>query len=368
MHSCALQAQRGCRARGAPASGLLRAMASASMASPTAATPFFGVSDCSRSLSHPEVIIVHEKRRGFLETVIPPGSSVRELLKADSVKVREREFWLFVFFLRKVVCRARAAPEVEHKPRGLNFLSPPKKKKKQTVISVSSPEEAADALASAVSPGNARLAAAVRSDVLFAVAALSAALPAAESLSAKLEVVTGQSCPKWHSDYVGCRCLVTYAGHGTLFAPPEAVLSAEEARKRRRSRGGRRQAAAAAAAAAAARGAGAERAAAPPLGGGIPVDESLVLRAEPFDFLFLKGRASAAAVGAAKEAAAAAEAVARRPPLPRWLLPRGGGGGRASPSRRALLAFGAVHKSPAGASEESPRLVLTVDDACECCG
>lgn len=227
---------------------------------------------------------------------------------------------------------------------------------KQTVISVSAPEEAADALAAAVSAPFPRLAALVRADCLRIAAALSSgALPAAERFSAKLEVVAKQQCPKWHSDYVGCRCLVTYAGRGTLFAPPEAVLSAAEARRRERRRNREDK----------------ENNAAGSFGldgGGIPVDESLVLQAEPFDFLFLKGRASAAAVAAAEAAA--------RSPLQQWLGSWGGGGGgnlsqgRAPlpPRPSSLLAIGAVHKSPAEASEESPRLVLTIDDACECCG
>lgn len=160
-------------------------------------------------------------------------------------------------------------------------------------------------------------------------------------------MVTGRPCPQWHSDYVGCRFLVTYSGAGTLFAPPEAVLS-EQGTAGPSFGGGRGRGG----------------------GGGIRIDESLALRAEPFDFLFLKGRASAAAV----EAAAAAEAeAASRSPLRRWLLSFGGDNENSrnspSPSRRSLLAVGAVHRSPAGASEgENPRLVLTVDDACECCG
>ena len=104
MHSGALQAQRGFQARGAPQSRPRAVASSASSIAPATPTPtptptttkkpfFYGVSDCSLSLPHPEVVIVHEKRRGF-ETVIPPGSSVRELLKADHVKVR-RAFFFF---------------------------------------------------------------------------------------------------------------------------------------------------------------------------------------------------------------------------------------------------------------------------------
>lgn len=75
-------------------------MATASIAATTTAAtatrPPYGVSYSSRSLSQPEVIIVHEKRTVF-EAVIPPGTSVRELMKADSVKVR-REGVLAFFF------------------------------------------------------------------------------------------------------------------------------------------------------------------------------------------------------------------------------------------------------------------------------
>ncbi len=36
-------------------------------------------------------------------------------------------------------------------------------------------------------------------------------------LRAKLEVITRQSCPRWHADTLGVRALVTYQGPGTLF-------------------------------------------------------------------------------------------------------------------------------------------------------
>ena len=249
-------------------------IATTAIATPATTTTLYGVSDSTRALADPHVLIVLEKRTDTVE--ISPGS-MRELLRADSVKA---------------------------------------------IVSVSSPEAAADALASAVSLKNPQLAAAVRSDVISATAALSSALPLAKSFSAKLEVVTRQSCPKWHSDYVNCRCLVTYAGKGTLFAPPEAVLSEEEARRRTRSRQQQQRAATAAAACDGEEG----KENAPAIGGGIPVDEALVFQAEPFDFLFLKGRASAAAVRGAE---AAARAAAPRPL--RELLGGGrtwGGGGR----------------------------------------
>lgn len=36
-----------------------------------------------------------------------------------------------------------------------------------------------------------------------------------DHLHAKLEVITKQSCPKWHADFVQMRMLCTYAGPGT---------------------------------------------------------------------------------------------------------------------------------------------------------
>jgi hypothetical protein len=38
-------------------------------------------------------------------------------------------------------------------------------------------------------------------------------------LSVKLEQLDRQSCPKWHADFVGVRCLVTYTGPGTWYVP-----------------------------------------------------------------------------------------------------------------------------------------------------
>lgn len=42
-------------------------------------------------------------------------------------------------------------------------------------------------------------------------------------LRAKLEVISQQSCPRWHADTVGIRCLCTYEGPGTMFAPNRRV-------------------------------------------------------------------------------------------------------------------------------------------------
>ena len=175
---------------------------------------------------------------------------------------------------------------------------------------------------------------------------------------------------------------MTYSGKGTLFAPPQAVLSAAEARERRERRWRRRwEQHAAAAEGRRENGENGEfekEKIENGSGGGIPVDESLVLQADPFDFLFLKGKASAAAVRGAEEGVAAATAAAASSsPLRPWLFGRSNNEPQASslppprlssPPSRSLLAIGAVHRSPAEASEEAPRLVLTVDDACECCG
>lgn len=37
------------------------------------------------------------------------------------------------------------------------------------------------------------------------------------NVTAKLELVAQQSCPRFHADTVGMRCLCTYAGPGTQF-------------------------------------------------------------------------------------------------------------------------------------------------------
>ena len=303
-------------------------IATTAIATPATTTTLYGVSDSTRALADPHVLIVLEKRTDTVE--ISPGS-MRELLRADSVKVRGRERERESGNVWRARARRRSGTRsLSHVSPSPPPPSPYKKKTEQAIVSVSSPEAAADALASAVSLKNPQLAAAVRSDVISATAALSSALPLAKSFSAKLEVVTRQSCPKWHSDYVNCRCLVTYAGKGTLFAPPEAVLSEEEARRRTRSRQQQQRAATAAAACDGEEG----KENAPAIGGGIPVDEALVFQAEPFDFLFLKGRASAAAVRGAE---AAARAAAPRPL--RELLGGGrtwGGGGGEQRRRRSF--------------------------------
>jgi hypothetical protein len=46
---------------------------------------------------------------------------------------------------------------------------------------------------------------------------------ASKRLSARLEAVDAQPCPKWHADTVGARALVTYAGPGTQYLPNSRV-------------------------------------------------------------------------------------------------------------------------------------------------
>ena len=54
----------------------------------------------------------------------------------------------------------------------------------------------------------------LQADLSQAVQLFSSTL-AVQHLHAKLEVVTKQSCPKWHADFVKLRMLCTYAGPGT---------------------------------------------------------------------------------------------------------------------------------------------------------
>jgi hypothetical protein len=132
-------------------------------------------------------------------------------------------------------------------------------------------------------------------------AAVAATLPTpATTLRAKLEIVTTQSCPRFHADSVGCRALVTYAGGGTLYAPSCAVC-------RSRAPVGALGALAAALA--------------PPAPVVQSVDTSQVVHTRPWDMLLLKGSAH----------------------------PDAGG------------VDGAVHASPP-ADPATPRLLLTVDD------
>ncbi|GBF95593.1 hypothetical protein Rsub_08574 [Raphidocelis subcapitata] len=61
------------------------------------------------------------------------------------------------------------------------------------------------------------LAAAVRADALSIAAAVYDALGGERPLRGKLELIRGQSCPRWHADSLSLRALVTYEGPGTWF-------------------------------------------------------------------------------------------------------------------------------------------------------
>lgn len=125
------------------------------------------------------------------------------------------------------------------------------------------------------------------------------------TLTARLEVIDGTRCPRWHCDSVGLRALVTYGGPGTLYLPEAGVGPRSIDRHDGFSR---------------------------PARGGEAVDERAAVQAGVGDILFLGGHL------------------------------RAGRGGRAWPPYPA-----AVHRSPpvpAGVT----RLVLTVDDAVPACG
>jgi len=44
-----------------------------------------------------------------------------------------------------------------------------------------------------------------------------------QAISARLEALDTQPCPKWHADTVGARALVTFAGKATEYLPNECV-------------------------------------------------------------------------------------------------------------------------------------------------
>lgn len=157
------------------------------------------------------------------------------------------------------------------------------------------PERAAEALVQDLTlPALQR---AIYDDVCSVSRTLSAALPRlrGRGLRAKLEVITRQSCPRFHADSVGVRCLCTYEGPGTWVVANRFV-------KRKWSLDGTVAV--------------------------VAVDEAAAEQVQAWDLLYLKGNA----------------------------FP-------------GLYGMGAVHKSPEGASEASPRLLLTIDDtpSCSCC-
>jgi len=67
---------------------------------------------------------------------------------------------------------------------------------------------------------------AIYDDVCSVSRTLSAALPRlrGRGLRAKLEVITRQSCPRFHADSVGVRCLCTYEGPGTWVVANRCVV------------------------------------------------------------------------------------------------------------------------------------------------
>ncbi len=81
-------------------------------------------------------------------------------------------------------------------------------------VPVAKPESAAEALVVDVS--DSVLQQAIFRDVCFIAQHLGEALHL-DRVTAKLELVFGQNCPKFHADHVGMRCLCTYAEPGTQF-------------------------------------------------------------------------------------------------------------------------------------------------------
>lgn len=118
-----------------------------------------------------------------------------------------------------------------------------------------------------------------------------------EGADAKLQVVTGTSCSRWHADHVPARLLVTYSGPGTLFVENRSV----DRRRWQRLLG------------------------VEDVGGYSVRPGCTVHQAQAWDALWLKGQAYP-----------------------------------------GFEHRGAVHRSPDGASEEAPRLLLALDAASGC--
>lgn len=103
-------------------------------------------------------------------------------------------------------------------------------------VPVAKPASAAEALV--VDVADSVLQQAIFRDVCFIAQHLGEALHL-DRVTAKLELVFGQNCPKFHAEHVGMRCLCTYAGPGTQFVanrhvrrkwdPWHSVVSVEEA-------------------------------------------------------------------------------------------------------------------------------------------
>jgi hypothetical protein len=98
----------------------------------------------------------------------------------------------------------------QHFPHTLNLLSP--HAPLQVVLDVQEPQAGISQLTAHVrSPS---LQQQLQADLCQAVQLFSSTLQL-DHLHAQLEVVTKQSCPKWHADFVKMRMLCTYAGPGT---------------------------------------------------------------------------------------------------------------------------------------------------------
>lgn len=86
----------------------------------------------------------------------------------------------------------------------------------------SRPEDAAELLVQGIDQPE--LQHAIYDDVISISSAIFGALELPD-LRAKLEIITRQSCPRWHADTVSIRCLCTYEGAGTLYVPNRWVAA-----------------------------------------------------------------------------------------------------------------------------------------------
>lgn len=132
----------------------------------------------------------------------------------------------------------------------------------------------------------------------------------------KLETVTKTTCSRWHADHVAVRGLVTYIGAGTEFVSNQYVdrkqlllgLGVQDT------------------------------------GGYALRRGATVQRAGPGDVLLLKGHAFQGFDGVCVCVCCSLPCIIAKPP------------GR-----------GAAHRSPEGATNATPRLLLTIDDEQSCC-
>jgi len=146
-----------------------------------------------------------------------------------------------------------------------------------------------------------------------------------QAISARLEALDTQPCPKWHADTVGARALVTFAGKGTQYLPNNRVRRGWDSIGAPVVAGVRVESG----------GSGAEQ-------------HRLFEQAGAWDVLVLKGHACPGMAGMG--------AVHRSPPVVEDEEDCCDEQGEQCAAAEDALA-------PAA----STRLVLTVDDACECC-